>query len=87
MVYATPLMTLTIDLGLDLSGAGQSPSGFLDVFLKGNVSLWTCPPPPLEWLSFPPLVAAVLITPKGAESPDSGCIGVIGVLVFFPRAI
>jgi len=42
-------------------------------------------PPPLEWLPFPPLVAAVLITPKGAESPGSGRIGVIGALVnFFP---
>jgi len=36
------------------------------------------PPPPLEWLSFPPRVAAVLITPKGAESLGSGRIGVIG---------
>ena len=38
---------------------------------------------PLEWLPFPPLVAAVLITPKGAQSPDSGRIGVIGALVLF----
>jgi len=42
------------------------------------------PPPPLEWIPFPLLVAAVLITPKGAESPGSGRIGVIGALVFFP---
>jgi len=44
------------------------------------------PRPPLEWLPFPPLVAAVLITPKGAESPGSGRIGMIGALVikFFP---
>jgi len=41
------------------------------------------PPPPLEWLPFPPLVVAVLITPKGAESPGSGRIGVIGALVIF----
>ena len=41
-------------------------------------------PPPLEWLPFPPLVAAVLITSKGAESPGSGRIGVIGALDFFP---
>ena len=40
------------------------------------------PPPLLEWLSFPPLVAAVLITPKGAELPGSGRIGVIDALVF-----
>jgi len=36
---------------------------------------------PLEWDSSPPLVTAVLITLKGAESPDSGHIGVIGALV------
>ena len=32
----------------------------------------------------PPLVTAVLITVKGAESPDSRRIGVIGALVFSP---
>jgi len=50
------------------------------VFFSKN----TCNPPgfPLEWLSFPLPVAAVLITPKGAESPSSGCIGVIGALCF-----
>jgi len=42
------------------------------------------PPPPLEWLSFPPLVAAMLITPKCAESPGSGRIGVIGAFFFSP---
>ena len=47
----------------------------------GNWSLRTGPPPPLEWNSFLPLVTAVLITPKGAESPDSRRIGVIGALV------
>jgi len=36
--------------------------------------------PPLEWTSSPPLVTDVLITVKGAESPDSGRIGVIGAL-------
>jgi len=50
-------------------------------FLTGDVSLRN--PPPLEWLPFPTLVDAVLITPKGAESPGSGRIGVIGALVFF----
>jgi len=39
------------------------------------------PPPPLEWNSILPLVTAVLITPKGAEPPDSRRIGVIGALV------
>jgi len=48
------------------------------------VSLRTGPPPPLEWLPFPPLVAAVLVTSKGAESPGSGRIRVIGALVIFP---
>jgi len=31
--------------------------------------------------SFPPLVTAVLITPKGAEPPGSRRIGVLGALV------
>jgi len=39
------------------------------------------PPPPLKWTPFLLLVAAVLITPKGAESPGSRRIGVIGALV------
>jgi len=43
----------------------------------------SAPPPPLEWNSFPPLVTAGLITPKGAESPGSGRIGVIGALAYF----
>ena len=52
-------------------------------FLTGDVSLRTNPPPPLEWISSPPLVVAVLITTKGDESP--GSMGVIGALViFFP---
>ena len=37
-----------------------------------------------EWLSFASIVAAVLITPKGAKSPGSGRRGVIDALVFFP---
>jgi len=63
-----------------------SISGFFPwiLFFTGDVSLRTGPTPPLEWLSFPPLVAAVLTTPKGAESPGSGHIGLIGALVFFP---
>jgi len=64
----------------------RDPDGFLlrVVFCTGDVSLRTGPPPPpLEWIPFPPLVAAVLITPKGAESPGSGRIGVIGALVLF----
>jgi len=49
------------------------PDGFLlrFFFLTGDVSLQTGPPPPLEWLPFLPLVAAVLITTKGAESLGS----------------
>jgi len=38
-------------------------------------------PPPLQWTPFPPPVAVVLITPKGAGSPGSHRIGVIGALV------
>ena len=61
------------------------PDAFLlRVFcFTGDVSLRTGPPPPLEWLPFPPLVAAVFITPKGAESPSSGRIGKIDVFIFF----
>jgi len=36
-------------------------------------------PPPLEWLSSPPLVAAVLIASKGAESPGGGRIGALDI--------
>jgi hypothetical protein len=43
----------------------------------------TNPPPPLEWISSPPLVAAVLIKTKGDESPGSSRMGVIGALVIF----
>jgi len=46
--------------------------------------LRTGPPPPLEWLSFPPLAAAKSITLKGTESPGSSRIGVTGALFFFP---
>jgi len=64
------------------------PDGFLPRFFfnfTGDVSLRTSPPPPpLQRLSFPPLVAAVLITPIGAESPGSGCIGGIVAFFFFP---
>ena len=42
----------------------------LDFFGFGRLVLRTGPPPPLEWPSFPSLVTAVLITHKGAESPD-----------------
>jgi len=52
----------------------------LNLFFYGDWSLQTGPPP-LEWTPFPPLVAAVLIIPKGAESPGSHRIGVIGALV------
>ena len=51
------------------------------VFVLGIGPCGLVPPPPLEWTSFPPLVTAVLITPKGAEPPDSRRIGVIGALV------
>ena len=62
------------------------PDGFLlrGGFFTGDVSLRIGPPPPLEWLPCPSLVSAVFITPKGAKLPSSGCIGVIGALVFFP---
>jgi len=59
-----------------------SPSGFfLGFFFKRIGPCGPVPSPPLEWTSFLSLVTAVLITAKGAESPDSPCIGVIGALV------
>ena len=54
---------------------------FPSIFLMGIGPCGPVPPPPLEWTSFPPLVTAVLITPKGAESSGSRPIGVIGALV------
>jgi len=54
---------------------------FLDSFCNGYWSLRTGPPPSPEWTSFQPLVTAVLIALKGAESPGSRRIGVIGALV------
>ena len=50
-------------------------------FFYGHFSLRTGPPPPLKWNFFLPLVTAVLITPKSAESPGSRRIGVIGALI------
>jgi len=59
------------------------PSGFfLGIFFSMGIGpCGPVPPPPLEWTSFPPLVTAVLIKPKGAELPGSRRIGVIGALV------
>jgi len=54
---------------------------FFVFFFMGIGPCGPVPPPPLEWTSFPPLVTAVLIIPKGAESPGSRHIGVIGALV------
>jgi len=60
-----------------------SPSGFFLGFFLWGLVLADRTPPPLEWNSFLPLVTAVLITPKGAESPGSRRIGVLGALVYF----
>jgi len=43
----------------------------------------TAPPPPLEWMSSPPLVASAFISPNGAESPGSGRMRVICPLLYF----
>jgi len=63
------------------------PDGFVlrFFFFTGDVSLRTGPPSPLEWLPFPPLVAAVFITPKGAESPDSGRRGHVSAILYMER--
>ena len=58
-----------------------SPSVFFLDFFFRDWSLQTGPHPAIEWNSFLPLVTAVSITPKGAESPGSRRIGVIGALV------
>jgi len=61
-----------------------SPSGFFFGFLFLGIDLANrSHTPPLEWTSFPSLITAVLITPKGAESPGSRRIGVIGALLYF----
>jgi len=52
-------------------------------FVYGGCVLADQSPPPLEWISSPPLVTAVSITTKGDESPDSSRMGVIGALVIF----
>ena len=49
-------------------------------YFTEDVSLRTGPPPPLEWLPFPPLVTVVFITPKGAESPGSGRMTMIAFI-------
>jgi len=77
-----PLSVFNKNSTLEQTNKRFSPSGFF--YFTGDVSLQTGPPPPLEWLPFPPLVVAVLITSKGTESPGSGRIGVIGALVIFP---
>jgi len=56
--------------------------GFL-FFILWDWSLRTGLHPLLEWTSFPSLITAVLITPKGAESLGSGRIRDIGALVYF----
>jgi len=50
------------------------------MFLRGTCSSRY---PPLECVSSPPLVAAVLIASKGAESPGSGRLGVMCALVLY----
>jgi len=55
----------------ELGTSTQTVFSFRVFFLTEDVPLRTGPPPPLEWLPFPPLVVAVFITPKGAESPSS----------------
>jgi len=54
---------------------------FLDFLFLGIGPCGLVPPPSLEFNSILPLVTVVLITPKGAETPGSRRIGVIGALV------
>ena len=50
---------------------------------QGELAL-AVPAPPLEWISSPPIVVAVLITTKCNESPGSSRMGVILRWLFFP---
>ena len=70
--------------GLGTSTQTVLSFGFFRIFF--SIGIGPCGPvphPPIEWTSFPPLVAAVLITPQGAEPQGSCCTGVIGALVYF----
>jgi len=67
---STWFTTERLETFINLFRAGFSVLEFLDFFLK------------LKWLSSPPLVAALLIEPQGAESPGSGHIRVICTMVF-----
>ena len=66
-------------------GTSTQPISSFGIFFLGFFCIGIGPcgavPPPLEWTSFLPLVTAVLIAPKGAESPGIRRIGVIGALV------
>jgi len=70
-------------LTLSNSPVGFKIFSFFGFFLRGIGPCGPVPPPPLEWISSPPLVPAVLITTKGDESPGSSRMGVIGALVLF----
>jgi len=62
---------------------GLHPAGFLILSFFGFFILEGIGPCGTPRPSFPPLVTVVLITLQGAESPDSGRIGVIDALVYF----
>ena len=67
----------------ELGTSTQTTESSFEIFFF-SIFVFGCgpvPPPPLEWNSILPLVAAVLITPKGAEPPGNHRIGVIGALV------
>ena len=71
-MHGSPGETWTVDPSV----AGLSPSGFFGFFSERELVLANVIPrgsPPLEWLSSPPLVAVVLLAPKGATvSPSQG---------------
>jgi len=70
--------------GLGNSTQSNSSFGIFFYWIFFSWRIGPCglaPPPPLECNSILPLVTAVLITPKGAESPGSSRMGVIGALV------
>ena len=57
---------------LDLSGVGVSPLGVCIFLKKGIATDNASSHPPLEWTSYPSLVAFGLIAPNDRVWPDEG---------------
>ena len=75
--HACVFLCVSMHLEAELPTPQETPP---QRFFLGIGPCGLVPPLPLE-VEFHSLVTAVLITPKGAESPGSRRIGVIGALV------